>query len=55
VDLSAVTEKLSPAQENEIRDAFTHKIKVIMEQTEDVAAAANAVSFYEANRSYFSA
>ena len=52
-------EKFTKVQEVEIRQEYTRKIQQIMEHlnSEDVAlatAAANAKSFYEHNREYFS-
>jgi len=53
VDSAAVKEKLSKAQEEEIRAEYTKKIKALM-TSEDPSVVANATSFYYANRSYFS-
>jgi hypothetical protein len=52
VDETKVTEKLTPAQELEIRQEYTRKIQKIMTGA-DAVAAANASSFFEAHREYF--
>jgi hypothetical protein len=54
VDTATIKEKLSATQETEIRDEYTRKIRVIMDNAQDPVAAANAKSFFESNRSYFS-
>jgi hypothetical protein len=53
VDVSKVMEKLSVEQETEIRLAYTQKIQAIISQSENPSAAANALSFFEENREYF--
>jgi hypothetical protein len=53
LDSSKEAEKLTIEQEIEIRSVFSEKIQAIIGQTEDPAAAANALSFFEENREYF--
>jgi ssRNA-specific RNase YbeY (16S rRNA maturation enzyme) len=53
VDSSKFEEKLSIEQETEIRLVNTQKIRALILQTEDPSKAANALSFYEENREYF--
>ena len=53
VDTNSITEKFTKEEEHEIRLEYTRKIKAIMEQKEDLAAAANAASFFQAHPSYF--
>jgi hypothetical protein len=53
VDVSKVTEKLSVEQEIEIRLVYTQRIQAIISQSESPSAAANALSFFEENREYF--
>lgn len=54
VDTNNITEKLTAAQEGDIRDEYTRMIRFLMDNTQDPVAAANATSFFENNRSYFS-
>lgn len=53
VNTSKITEKLSIEQQTEIRLVNTQRIQVIISNSENPSAAANALSFFEENREYF--
>eukprot|EP00596_Hydrurales_sp_CCMP1899_P001439 CAMPEP_0119037558 /NCGR_PEP_ID=MMETSP1177-20130426/5991_1 /TAXON_ID=2985 /ORGANISM="Ochromonas sp, Strain CCMP1899" /LENGTH=121 /DNA_ID=CAMNT_0006999005 /DNA_START=712 /DNA_END=1077 /DNA_ORIENTATION=- len=54
VDVSVVKEKLTEDQETEIRLVHTERIQAIIADTENPTAAANALSYFNENKDYFS-
>ena len=52
-NVDSFAEKLSKQQEAEVRSEYTKRVKAIMANKEDAAAAANAASFYKAHAEYF--